>query len=768
MTVPTLLPDAPGSASHQNLRDHLSGPLAGGAMVVAVPIAATARATVDWAAREPLLLATLTTSVDRGTLRLEATLDPDGAATPLPPLTWDPYSEAGATLALWRPPLGAGVRTAAPFTVALQVFRDGDAAPLPAAEVADAVGLSLVEGQLGRLLYLLTAEKQRLRRTGREVTAMRALATARDEALDRIGQGLSVGRFAETLAWQAGEIVTPTAREPDADYRRRLELYRPFLVPTRRQALDLLNGPVVAGVQRDGPLQAMGLAARFTLAEADNPFAVAVHLVASAPTTPRANALRQHFLAHLRDARLIDATHAVPAGRLLPSSQRAEQDALRAALRAGYVFPHSNRDLAPLLAMTLERVRRALTALGVTAKLHLRNGQSDAGGSRYELGLGIDLQDLTAARRKTLYEHARDGVFAHPPDAEVQALIAAMAPRPPAEDPDSRWFFEACGLATVHRLDAGWLYVSHFPTFGLRVFGPSLTMGGEVELQAHYAASNDSALHVVLEEGLAAAAAAWAGPAWTRVGGAAAQQAAWAHAAPPSAAAEAVLRAADLPVVADLARFRQALARLPEALYTTLALAPAQAVAILGGDVAAIAPLTALRALLVAHDAAAVVPLVSATGDVWLVVSIIGLPQVGSNLSGRRAAGFRWYAVPITGDGGTVQPLGSRSRFRPRGTGLTALVCVGYARRGATDPYEVRPELPADARLDLLQYEYLMNLLERFHPLGIEVNTWSIRQTHVDLDGDGAAEPLSPSAARTYRPYRRPRHRAAPAVTLDR
>jgi hypothetical protein len=52
-----------------------------------------------------------------------------------------------------------------------------------------------------------------------------------------------------------------------------------------------------------------------------------------------------------------------------------------------------------------------------------------------------------------------------------------------------------------------------------------------------------------------------------------------------------------------------------------------------------------------------------------------------------------------------------------------------------------------------------MNALERACPIGVEINTWNLRRRHVDVDGDGTADPLPPSLARHYRRFRMPRMR---------
>jgi hypothetical protein len=49
-----------------------------------------------------------------------------------------------------------------------------------------------------------------------------------------------------------------------------------------------------------------------------------------------------------------------------------------------------------------------------------------------------------------------------------------------------------------------------------------------------------------------------------------------------------------------------------------------------------------------------------------------------------------------------------------------------------------------------------MNLLDFLHPVGIEINTFDIRRSHVDMDGDGQPEFLTSRASRTYH---RDRHR---------
>lgn len=162
----------------------------------------------------------------------------------------------------------------------------------------------------------------------------------------------------------------------------------------------------------------------------------------------------------------------------------------------------------------------------------------------------------------------------------------------------------------------------------------------------------------------------------------------------------------------------------------------------------------------------AALPLLTNTGEILLTLGVVGLPEVGTNLSDRRSSGFRWYAVPLRGPAPEVKPVGSKSTFKLTGAGLSAVVVIGYARRGLTDPYEYRVDLPDNALLSIRQYEFLMNVLDHVYPLGIEINTYRIRHTHVDLDGDGSAEALPPRISRTFRRFRRPRLRGEASVTL--
>ncbi|WP_462187022.1 MULTISPECIES: hypothetical protein [unclassified Frankia] len=143
------------------------------------------------------------------------------------------------------------------------------------------------------------------------------------------------------------------------------------------------------------------------------------------------------------------------------------------------------------------------------------------------------------------------------------------------------------------------------------------------------------------------------------------------------------------------------------------------------------------------------------TNRVLVVVSTRGLPLGGLNLSGRRTSGVSWHALPVTGLPAAIDSGGSAAMVRPAGTGITLLVTLAYRSSELADPYQVRLELPAGATLNLDQYEFLMNVVERTVPAGIQANTFAIRRRHLDVDGDGTADPLPVTTARVFRRFRR-------------
>ncbi|MFX1677558.1 hypothetical protein PWR63_35910 [Paraburkholderia sp. A2WS-5] len=768
-----LKPDRWAASSQGNLFANLTAPFAGGAQVRDIACDATGHAAIPDVTRDPLLVVAPAAALGATGLQVSAVLLADNAPASFGTAVFAPWTEAGAFVPLHLPTVDPDVRTAAPFTLVLTlaaVAADGTTSAIAANQIANQIQLQLIEGIFGRLLYALSAEKHTIRRQARELAAMRQLAGAAADALDRVGAEVAVPRLADRLAADAGHIVLQPwtdaggapAPEPDDHYRRRLALFRPFLRATRARLDDALNGPGLAGAPNAGLLAGLGVQARFQIDERVNPFAVAVHLISTG-----SDAVRTNFLAYVRAVHLIwpqdEATaNGVHLARALSTERRASVETLRASLRQSFDFP-AQAALAPLLASALDRVGRCRRALGQAAHWSITRAQDGAANSRYQLGLGADLKPPAAADLDALA-----AAVAHPPaisDAELAALVSTMTPVSSASDPAGAWFLSACGLQTVYAVDAATVYVSHLPAFGLVIAGPAnAAVNAAATLQAAYQAPGDPTANVVIHDGLAATLAQWTasgGAAWTALSAIDATTA-W-NAAAPHAAADpplTVFRAAGLADLTAPAPIVAQLEALPPELVTTIALPAALASAVLAGTPSAADDLKRLVGLFAANGLASALPLTTTDHRVILTIGAIGLPGAGVNLSDRRSVGFRWYTVALSGTGGQVKPIGSRTVFTSATAGLTAVVVLGYARRpGLNDPYEFRASVPSGTLLTIPQYEYLMNTLGEILPIGVLVNTFALRQSSVDLNGDGHADPLPPSAARTFRPFRQDRHR---------
>ncbi|MCC5858925.1 MAG: hypothetical protein JJT90_12265 [Ectothiorhodospiraceae bacterium] len=775
--------NAAGSASHLNMFEHVPGPLRPSARAHEIAIDAGGTAAIEWSVREPLVVVRLAASLAEDALQLELMRDPGGANETLPPLRFAPYTEFGASLPAHLPPVDETTRHAAPLSLGLRLRRiapDGTDTAVPAAELGDWLKIEVLEGILARVAYILGSEHMRMRRVAREIMAMRQLTAARDSALDRIGAALAVPRLTDEIDFDAAtlEVITRSTDpaghpilESDAAYRRRLGIYQPRLYPSHGGLSLMVNGPGDAGDPNRGLLGALGVTERFRFVEADSPFAFAVHVIATGSDAARIN-----FLNHLRNIVLIAPRRALEQTRYLSSGERDRQQALRTRLNQSFQFGMDDY-IAPMLAEALDRVARCRTELlgGALGTRQIQRAQDPAGGSRYELGLGLDLQPLTQAERTSLRDALLDPNRAPAADSAVEGTLRDMAALPPPtadEDPDAAWFFRACGFRTVHRINNARLYLSHLPTAGLLIQGvSSLNPGDHTVLTAHYHSPGDPGSNVRLVESIKQAADAWTalgGAAWTELTPAQGRDR-WQNAVVNANAAN-VFNTAGLPALDPAAdQVEDRLSRVPDELLTTLRLAPAQSAEILAGDASAAPRLTNLVRVLSEAGIVSVLPLATAPNQVILVCSVIGLPGVGANLGPRRASGFRWYTVPIQGAAGQVGAMGGRTTFTAAtAPALAAVVAVGYARDPAlTDPYEFRVQLPEAAHLNLRQYEFLMNLLEHAHPAGVEINTWRIRQQHIDLDGDGRAEPINPRIARAYRQFRRIRHRGEFGVGIE-
>ena len=213
----------------------------------------------------------------------------------------------------------------------------------------------------------------------------------------------------------------------------------------------------------------------------------------------------------------------------------------------------------------------------------------------------------------------------------------------------------------------------------------------------------------------------------------------------------------------DVESAKSALQALPSELIATLQLDAALAAKLVAHDAAAA---QSLLTLIIAFQKAgffSVLPLFTSDNRVLLVLAVTALPGDATLLTARSKNSFRWYLMSLSGQPGQLErKIGSRNGWIA-GSGLSAVVVVVAGKRGSTDPrgrvdpLEFRVALPDGALVNLEQYEFLMNLLDRIRPLGVIVDTRGIRD-QIDADGNGAAETLSPSLSRTFRPYHQPRH----------
>lgn len=773
-------PDLYRSASHRNLAAHVAGPLQAGAVDSELVFVEGNRIELTGISREPLLLVAPARSLNATVMRVSAILDPDGAPTKLRSLEFAAYTEEGAFLVLHRPAADPVTRTAEGFVIEVDVsFFDEDGAAVVVDDPSPAANLQvrLFQGTLGALAYIMGAEKQRIRRQAREIAAMRSLSLARRDALDRLGADLAIPRFSDRIAFDAAkkEIVSVhkdaagnPVHEPDIEYGRRLQLFRPWLIPTPGNILQLLNGPGQPGDPNAGPLGELGLQQRFELVQANNELSFSVFLSSTAPNLLNnlLNFVRTAYLIWPADSPIANGVHLA---RPMPSAARKRLGSLRQIIRDRFDFD-PDAAIAPQIANCLGQAARCLSALGFAGKIKVKRAQDATGGSRYQLGIGVDIEPISAANLNSLHAALSNPNRPDSDDPQTESLLRTLTSLSAANDPEGAWLFQGCGLRTLHRVNSQTIYLSHLPTFGLVV---SRTQAADARgagpFEARYHAPGDPGANVVLNEAISRAIAEWVaggGEALTRLTDVEALEA-WKAPVVLAPAAQTIFRAAGLPAVANNVPVIAALKNLPGELIETIELGPAMSNQVINGDSAVISRLAKLTGLLRGAGVTSALPLMVSGNRIHLVAAVIGLPEAGINLADRRATGFRWYVVPIEGPGGHIKTVGSRTTYAPTGPGVNAIVCVGYARRGLADPYEFRVELPNGANLNLLQYEYLMNLLERICPLGVEVNTFSIRQRHVDLDGDGDAEPLPPVIFNTYRRFHRPRHRGESSVGLD-
>lgn len=742
------------SASHLAAIDHLAGPFVGGARDTPLPLDAHGHAHVDGPLRHPMLLATCKAPLGAAGLTVAVTVATTGVGAPSGPvaISFGPCTEAGASLPVFAADPADQASQFYPAIDAIVVLGDAPAGTV----AADAIELRVVEGLLGRLLYVAGAEKQRIRRQACAMSAARRVAGAASSALDRLGAELGVPRLQDTLAWNAA-IEQPTsqvAREDDASYRRRLAIFRPFRSPTLGALLDALDG----GTDTPGLLAALGFTGAVSVQESNADIAIAVRLMSSGPN-PDFERLR--FLDMIRCTYLLMPSRPLPTWWVASPLDRIAINAMLARLQTMFMFP-ADAHVSRYLAQALDRVGRVRAALGATTKWAVLRTQDSAGGSRFELGLGIEAAMPVAAELDTMAANATAQHYTGTVDYELGLVLGSLSPQPSTADPQGRWLLAACGLRTVHTTAAG-LYLSHLPFHALRIdTTPGTPAGLSAMLSAPGDEPIDARLHFALQDALAAATAAGV-PAPTVLSPADASAAfAQASVVATTPFDRAGLR---LPASADdVARAVAGLAGVPPEAMRTLRLDATMAAGVLANADAAVAQLAALVGALRSNEVVSALPLATSGSAVLLVVGVVSLPAAAVSLNSS-ATGFVWYALPVRAAPGMLAgPTGPRNTFfAPIAQSLTAVVVVSPVRAGQEDPrgtiapYQVQLDMPAGQRLDLAQFEFLMNMLRRHQPLGVVIDTRRIRESHVDPDGRGAALPMTGRHSHAYREFRQRR-----------
>ncbi|MCR6485063.1 hypothetical protein M8542_19735 [Amycolatopsis sp. OK19-0408] len=683
-----------------------------------------AEVVVDFPTRQPLVLCTVLSDVDAQGLTILPALEAGkDAPQTLPVVTFAPHTAAGTALVAAVPPAGK-----APFTLLARGIRGGKAGVgLTAAQLIAAVRFDLVDGVLGRLLTVLLDEKGRIRRTARQIRAMRTLAVASGNALDRIGADLSCARFSDELFWDAEE-QTPATRplstgEDDASYRARLRVLRGVRLPSAPWL-----GSALAEFLAD-----VGVPSTVTVDESADPQLIALRLVA--PGAPGAigqllNAIRRVHLIWPAGSTEGDDAHA---HRLLPPDVVARVDTQRAALATWQVQPF--QPLAPTVAEALTTLDARCGRLGARPWPKVLRGQDNTGGSRFELGFGAQLAAPVAAQL----------------DAAVSAATALkdpnLVPKPRSADPAGAWLLRACGLRTVEPAADGTVFVSTAPMGPLVVdVEPDASGDVPLTLSARLVSPTDPDHDVPVVAVIAALAGAQLTPA---ADPAAVLAAARSTSTVPGL--DAALDSRSVPKVTDVAAFARQLGTVSPRDYVLFDLGATRTAAVIANS----ALLSPLFTTATAAGASSVVALATGAGTLALVFGVTGLPLAGANLAGEHTLIHRWQ---VRGPGDQHATLSAKRgavvTIPLFNSGISVVSCVLGQRSGANDPYTWRPALPDGALLTLRQYEHLLNIVELVTPIGVRADTFAIRRRHVDVDGSGAFTGLDIAAARAYRHYR--------------
>jgi len=739
-------PAGTGAGSVAAAAAELIGPLAGAATPVALPWTdeASARIEIGVGLRHPLLLVTLLTDLQQETVVVTVAAESAGG-TPQnqPPIRFGPWTPAGSALPAFVPAAGPD-GLAGEFALTCAAQRNpasGPAVQLSAADLTATIRVDVIQGVLGRVLTVLLTEKAALRRAAREITAVRALDIASGPTLDGIGADLGCARFRDELVWDATRgapgavpLAPSGTAENDTSFRSRLRVLRGVRLPSPAWVDTALNGAGDPSGPGSGWLADTGMTQRIKVDETANPLYLAFRLVAPGDANGPAEllqAVRQVHLIWPAGSADGDAAHQA---RMLPQPVRDRVSAARAVL-AGWQLP-AGQPVAPAAAAAMQVLDQRCTQLGARPWPGLLAGQSDGGGSRFELGLGA--------------------LLAAPDPAKLDAAVAAatalgdpnLTARPRAADPAGTWLLTACGFRTAEPLADGTVFISAAPMGPLELnltpapAGVDVPIGVTATLVSPADAGHDAPMVAVAGAVAAQGTPAVADPAALLAG---------IQPPPAGSGLPAALAGLGLVPVSAVQGFQQQLAMVSARDYAVFDLGAAATTQLLTDQ----GPLDRLLTAAAAAGASSVVPVITAAGTLALILGVTGLPLAGSNLTGRHTVLFRWQVRGLAGTPVDLAPRrGPSVQVRWPGSGISVVSCIAQVRTGANDPYEWQPLLPPGALLTLRQYEHLMNIVELVTPIGVRADTWDLRQHHVDVDGSGHAHPLPPAAARSYRHYR--------------
>lgn len=750
-------PDALGGDALDAMAAHVVGPLRGGVAGDEIALDSAGAGKIELPTRNALLVVALRAELGGTPCNVDVSLD----GAPAQRLVFAPFSPRNVSLALALPARDATL----PISIKI-----ADAS----ASAGTIVHARYVDGVLARVLYVLGSEKARIRTCARAIAAGRFLEHASGPSLDRLGQELGVTRFAATVAWDAAnhQFAATPAAESDERYRARLRIYRPFVRPTRA-SLD-----AALAADQGGLLAASGYRGRITSAESDTELAIAVRIVA-----PPQDQNRLDYLAYLRKRFLVPLDAAdLPADRPVSPEQRAFAHTLLARLKAGVKWP-AGAYVAMPIAVAVDRAARCIAALGVTAPIAITTAQRDDGGSRYELGLGIDVARFDTATLSALVTAAAARTITGSPSADIRALIASLTPQPAGVDPDARWLWEPCGMRTVHALASGATFLSHLPMHGAQL---SVTAHppGRLRLDAALSSPGDPnpAMNAQLASTLSTAAAGGGADAatWTVAGASATLTSVLTGATPAPAAAAATFRAQGLTTPATQTQIQAIHDALQNKVvneplsidqFAGLRLDATTSSTLLASQPAGATRFAEVITRLRRAGAISVLPLVMGA-DVYLVVGATDLP--GAVTLNSRRTQWRWFALPLGEDAriGSLEDTISSSNHYTYSSDtsngqLAAIIAVTPTRAepldlaNRIDPYTVAIDAAGQPPLTFDQYEYLMNLLDRWCPLGVTIDTSRIRRAHVDLDGDGVPDLVDQTLQHTFRPFQAPRRFSA-------